>query len=57
MKEIRNTLNYFSRQKQEENMVTAIGFNAIFNRDLLLTAELIFSILDVFKPDDKMLQN
>ena len=38
-------------------MVNAIGLNAIFNKYLLLTTELMFSILEVFKPADKMLQN
>ena len=38
-------------------MVTAIGLKAIFNIDLLLTAELMFRILEVFKPAAKMLQN
>ena len=56
-KEIRKTLHYLSRLKQRENMVTAIGLNAIFNKDLILTAALMFSILKVFKPVDKILQN
>ena len=38
-------------------MVTEIGLNAIFIKDLLLTAELMFSIHKVFKLADKMLQN
>ena len=55
-KEIRNTLHYFSRQQQGENIVNAIGLNSIFNKVLLLTAELMFSILEFFKPADKMLK-
>ena len=38
-------------------MVTAIELNAIFNKDLLLTAELMFSKFEVFKPAYKMLLN
>ena len=55
-KEIRNTLNYFSRQKKTRNIVNAIGLNAIFNKNLLLTAVLMFSILDIFKPADNILK-